>query len=99
MTKRGRLGVVVKDLARNAAQGFEQRMMTSDQCLGAFIGGEACPAPTTEAERGGEGVKRIGASTEDNEIARTCQEFRVLRSVKRSQLMAVVNRSPNRMAN
>ncbi|WP_155123409.1 hypothetical protein [Burkholderia cenocepacia] len=30
---------------------------------------------------------------------RTCQEFRVLRSVKRSQLMAAVNRSPNRMAN
>ncbi|WP_258181909.1 amino acid ABC transporter ATP-binding protein [Burkholderia cenocepacia] len=29
----------------------------------------------------------------------TCQEFRVLRSVKRSQLMAAVNRSPNRMAN
>ena len=63
------LGVVVKDLARNAAQGFEQRMMTGDQRLGAFIGGEACPAPTTEAERGGEGVKRVGASTEDNEIA------------------------------
>ncbi|PRF73238.1 hypothetical protein C6Q19_29720 [Burkholderia cenocepacia] len=33
------------------------------------------------------------------EKARTCQEFRVLRSVKRSQLMAAVNRSPNRMAN
>ncbi|WP_196481602.1 ISNCY family transposase, partial [Burkholderia multivorans] len=28
-------------------------------------------------------------------IERTCQEFRVLRSVKRSQLMAAVNRSPN----
>ncbi|CAB3967372.1 hypothetical protein BCO9919_02721 [Burkholderia cenocepacia] len=28
-----------------------------------------------------------------------CQEFRVLRSVKKSQLMAAVNRSPNRMAN
>ncbi|AOI42285.1 hypothetical protein WG70_22010 [Burkholderia oklahomensis EO147] len=63
------LGVVVKDLARNAAQGFKQRVMTGDQRLGAFIGGEACPAPTTEAERGGEGVKRVGAAAEDNEIA------------------------------
>ncbi|WP_205183596.1 hypothetical protein [Burkholderia sp. LMG 13014] len=34
-----------------------------------------------------------------NDVAGTCQEFRVLRSVKRSQLMAAVNRSPNRMAN
>ena len=58
-----------KGSRENAAQGFEQRMMTGDQRLGAFIGGEACPAPTTEAERGGEGVKRVGASTEDNEIA------------------------------
>ncbi|MDN8047696.1 Tox-REase-5 domain-containing protein [Burkholderia multivorans] len=35
----------------------------------------------------------------DEDGDRTCQEFRVLRSVKRSQLMAAVNRSPNRMAN
>ncbi|CAB3648894.1 hypothetical protein R8871_00854 [Paraburkholderia graminis C4D1M] len=31
--------------------------------------------------------------------AQRCQEFRVLRSIKKSQLMAEVNRSPNRMAN
>lgn len=37
--------------------------------VSAFVGGEACPAPTAEAARGGEGVKRVDASAEDNEIA------------------------------
>lgn len=45
--------------------------------------------------------KGVLPTPQDNgdDVPRTCQEFRVLRSVKRSQLMAAVNRSPNRMAN
>lgn len=44
------LGVVVTALAKNATQGFERRMMTGDQRLGAFIGSEARPALPARAE-------------------------------------------------
>jgi hypothetical protein len=49
--------------------------------------------PGAWCKRGSNVVATRGAAR------RRCQEFCVLRSVKKSQLIATVNRSPNRMAN
>lgn len=64
-----RLGVVVEDLPGHALQGLEQRVMAGDQCLGPLIGREPNPPPAAVAERRGEGIQGITATSEHDEVA------------------------------
>src|SRR5690242_12128380 len=61
-------GVVVQNLARNTAQGFEQSVMAGKQGIGLLVSSKPDPAPTAVAQGGSKCVQRVAAAPKDHKV-------------------------------